>query len=226
MSTVISKKHIKCAVFDLDGTLLNTIKTINYYINFALSKNGYESIGEAICASFVGDGAAKLVQRALAHLGIYDDEAFDRVFTDYNTAYDSDPYYLTVAYDGVADTLRELRSEGVILAVLSNKPDFATRAAVDRFFGDTFSAVSGAKDGIRLKPYPDSLLAMLSELGVRCDETIYIGDSEQDILTARNASVADCVSVTWGFRSIEQLTAAGAKQLIDNPRNLLDCILK
>lgn len=225
MSTNISKNKIKCAVFDLDGTLLNTIKTINYYLNFALNQNGYGSIDEATCASFVGDGAVKLIQRALAHLGIYDEGVFDRVFTDYNTAYNADPYYLTVEYDGISEMLSALSSEGVILAVLSNKPNFATCAAVDRFFGDTFTAVSGAKEGIRLKPYPDSLLAMLSVLDVQCEETVYIGDSEQDILTARNASVGDCVSVTWGFRSIEQLTAAGAKRLVDNPRDLLDFIL-
>lgn len=225
MSTIISKNDIKCAVFDLDGTLLNTIKTINHYLNFALLKNGYGSIDEATCLSFVGDGAVKLVQRVLAHLGVCSEGAFDRVFADYNTAYDADPYYLTEVYDGIIETLMGLRSEGVILAVLSNKPDFATRATVDRFFDGIFTAVSGAKEGVPLKPYPDSLLAMLSELGVRREETIFIGDSEQDILTARNASVGDCVSVTWGFRSIEQLTAAGAKRLIDNPRNLLDYIL-
>lgn len=224
MSTIDYKNTIKCAVFDLDGTLLNTIKTINHYLNFALSKNGYGSINEQKCASFVGDGALKLVQRALDSLGVTDEGAFDRVYADYNTAYDADPYHLTEEYEGITEMLLALRERGIAIAVLSNKPDFATRSAVKYFFGDIFFAVSGAKEGVRLKPYPDSLLAMLSSIGVNPDEAVYIGDSEQDILTAKNASVAACFSVTWGFRSREQLKSAGAQQLVSNSRDLLGFI--
>jgi phosphoglycolate phosphatase len=224
MSTIDYKTKIKCAVFDLDGTLLNSIKTINYYLNFALTKNGLGSVSEADTATFVGDGARMLVSRALNRLGEGGADLFDRVFADYNAAYDADPYYLTEVYRGIPELLSALREGGITLAVLSNKPDFATRAAVSHFFGDTFAATSGAKEGVRLKPYPDSLLNMLGGLGISPDETVYIGDSDQDINTARNASVAGCISVAWGFRSREQLISSGATHLVDRPKQINDII--
>ena len=220
MSTIDYKNKTKCAVFDLDGTLLNTIKTINYYLNLALGKNGLGSISEEKCMSFVGDGAVKLVQRALTSLDVNDDEAFSRVFADYNAAYDADPYYLTEIYDGITDMLSDLRNKGISVCVLSNKPDFATKSAVSYFFGDLLSAVSGARDGVRLKPYPDSLLSMISTLGFTPAETVYIGDSQQDILTAKNAGVGGCISVTWGFRSREELISSGAEQLAYQPSDI------
>ena len=224
MSTMDYKNTIKCAVFDLDGTLLNTIKTINYYLNFALAKNGLGSVCEADTATFVGDGAGMLVSRALDRLGITDGIIYDRVFADYNAAYDADPYYLTEIYPGITELLLALRGQGIILAVLSNKPDFATRAAVSHFFGDIFTTASGAKEGVRLKPHPDSLLNMLASLSVSPAETIYIGDSDQDINTARNASVAGCISVSWGFRSREHLISSGAQHLVDTPSELGDLL--
>ena len=224
MTTKLDKKQIKCAVFDLDGTLLNTIKTINHYLNLALNKNGLGNISEEKCASFIGDGAVKLVERALFDLGADDEAVFSRVFADYNAAYDADPYYLTEIYEGVTDALYSLREQDITLAVLSNKPDFATKSAVSYFFGDAFDIVAGAIDGVRLKPHPDSLLSMLSTLGFTPSETVYVGDSQQDILTAKNASVSRCISVTWGFRSREQLISAGADCLVHTSYELLNKI--
>ena len=224
MSTIDYKNAIKCAVFDLDGTLLNTIKTINHYLNLALNKNGLGNIDEKSCMSFVGDGAAKLVLRALTSLYANNEMTFAEVFADYNRAYDADPYYLTEIYEGITDMLSDLNEMGICVCVLSNKPDFVTKSAVSHFFGDMFSAVSGARDGIRLKPSPDSLLSMISTLGFTPAETIYIGDSEQDILTAQNANVCGCISVTWGFRSREQLISSGATQLADRPSDIIEII--
>ena len=223
MSTKLNKT-IKCAVFDLDGTLLNTIKTINYYLNFALSKNGLGQIDEPNCKSFVGDGAVKLIHRALTHLGCDVDDLFDTVFTDYNEAYNRDPYYLTEPYEGISDALRVLDESGVKLAVLSNKPNFATRAAVEHFFPSTFDLVYGQRDGIPLKPSPEPILSMLCELSVTPDEVAYIGDSEPDIYTAQNASIALPISVTWGFRTRTQLISASAINLIDKPYDIINLI--
>ena len=218
--TTKDNKKIKCAVFDLDGTLLNTIKTIHFYLNLSLRKNGFCEVDERSCMAFVGDGAVKLIERSLSHIGVSDDDAFRRVFADYNKAYDADPYYLTEPYPGIKELVESLGSQGIILAVLSNKPDFATRAAVSHFFGDSFTYVSGARDGVRLKPYPDSLLSLLEGLKVDPSECAYIGDSEQDILTAENADVRGCISVTWGFRSREKLVSAGAAHLVDHPSGI------
>ena len=223
MST-LDYKNIECAVFDLDGTLLNTIKTINYYLNFALSKNGLGHIDESSCMSFVGDGAAKLIHRALDRLGADDEITFASVFRDYNEAYDADPYYLTEAYDGIGEMLAGLKRAGIKIAVLSNKPDFATRSAVSHFFGDAFSFVAGARSGVALKPDPEALLSILSQLNVDPSRAAYIGDSDQDILTARNAGVGVSISVNWGFRSREHLLSFGAERIVDGPKEILEII--
>ena len=220
MKTNIDKNAIKCAVFDLDGTLLNTIKTINYYLNFALNKNGLAAVSEDSCMAFVGDGAKKLIERALSEVGADVEEYFDSVFRDYNAAYDADPYYLTEIYPGVSELLDKLRHRGIKIAVLSNKPNFATRAAVSHFFGDSFSFVAGGREGVKLKPEPDALLSILHYLEVTQSETVYIGDSETDVLTAKNAEVARSIIVTYGFRTREQLTLAGAEILVDSPEQI------
>lgn len=224
MTTKIYKNEIKCAVFDLDGTLLNTIKTINFYLNKALKNNGLGLISESDCLEFVGHGAKKLVENALDHLNADKGVYFDSVFADYNAYYDADPYYLTEAYDGVKELLEELKKRGILLAVLSNKPDFATRSAVGRFFPETFDICHGARDGIALKPTPEALLSILNDLGVSNTETAYIGDSEPDIKTAANADVALSISVSWGFRSAERLSMAGASLIIDHPSKIIEML--
>ena len=220
MTTNIEKNTIKCAVFDLDGTLLNTIKTINYYLNFALNKNGLAAVSEDSCMAFVGDGAKKLIARALSVVGADVEDYFDSVFCDYNAAYDADPYYLTEIYPGISELLDKLNRRGIKIAVLSNKPDFATRAAVSHFFADSFSFVAGGREGVKLKPEPDALLSILHYLEVTQSETVYIGDSETDVLTAKNAEVARSIIVTYGFRTRDQLMAAGAENLVDSPEQI------
>ena len=214
---------IKCAVFDLDGTLLNTIKTINYYLNFALSEYGLASVSEQDAMSFVGDGAVKLIERALKSVG-GDVSLFDDVYKTYNEAYNSSPYYLTEPYDGIKETLMALKEQGINLAVLSNKPDFATKATVSHFFGDVFDCVLGGRDGVPLKPCPDALFDIMREMGVTPDETVYIGDSEPDVLTAKNAMIENGIFVTWGFRTEGELKNAGAKNLVNEPVQILDKI--
>ena len=219
MTSKLNKTKIKCAVFDLDGTLLNTIKTINYYLNFALEKHGLGSVSESDTMNFVGDGAVKLIERALRKIGA-DDSLFDEVFRTYNDVYNASPYYLTNAYDGIKETLLALKEQGIKLAVLSNKPDFAVKATAGRFFPDIFDIVRGGKEGVPLKPCPDALFDIMKELGVTPEETAYIGDSEPDVLTAKNAGVALSISVTYGFRTKKQLEKAGAEILIDNPAEI------
>ena len=216
-------KKIKCAVFDLDGTLLNTIKTINHYLNFALGEYGLSPVSEADCMSFVGDGAVKLIERALAKVGA-DKELFDKVYKTYNEAYNESPYYLTEVYDGIHELLFALKEQGIKLAVLSNKPDFAVKATAGMFFPDIFHIVRGGREGVPLKPNPKALFEILDELGTTPEETAYIGDSEPDVLTAKNAGVKKAIFLTHGFRTKEQLLGAGAEILIENPICILDII--
>lgn len=220
MTTKIDKMTIKCVVFDLDGTLLNTIKTITYYLNSSLSAHGLGPVSEADCMRFIGDGAVKLIERALDSVGA-DRSLFDSVYKVYNDAYNSSPYYLTEVYDGIPELLVFLRERDIRLAVLSNKPDFAVKATVAEFFSNVFDIVRGGIDGVPLKPCPDSLIKILSDLGVEPSETAYIGDSEPDVLTARNTTIGMPIFVTYGFRSREQLLAAGAEEIVDTPYDIL-----
>ena len=220
MSTIINKNKTKCAVFDLDGTLLNTIKTINHYLNLALSSHNLPSVSEADCMSFVGNGAKKLIERALDRVEA-DRTLFDEVFSTYNEAYNSSPYYLTEPYEGIIDLLDNLRARGIKLAVLSNKPDFATKAAVRHFFGDNFDLVLGGRENIPLKPSPEALHEIMRDLSVTTEQTVYIGDSEVDVITAKNAGIENAIFVTYGFRTKEQLNLAGAAAMVNSAIELL-----
>ena len=220
MSTYIYKNNIKCAVFDLDGTLLDTIKTITYYLNFALGKNGLESVSEEECMSFVGDGVRMLLLRAIEAKGEYSDELYARMYEDYNAAYNAEPHYLTEAYGGIPEMLAELKARGIRLAVLSNKPHFATRATIEKFFPDTFDIVNGGRDGVPLKPDPTSLLVTISALASSSSECAYIGDSDVDMQTAKNANTALAIGVSWGFRSRELLIESGADCIADTAADL------
>lgn len=213
------KREIKCAVFDLDGTLLNTLSTIHYYLNLTLEKYNLPLVSLDETRAMVGDGARLLISRAMGEAAA-DRELYDRVFADYNAAYNADPYYLTEPYDGIPELLGRLLGQGITLAVLSNKPDIAVKLAVEHFFPSTFTAVQGGVDGTPLKPDPTALLNMLSALGFTPDETTYIGDSEPDVLTAKNAGVAFPIAVTWGFRTADQLVSAGATNLINHPSEI------
>ena len=223
MTTKLDKNTIKCAIFDLDGTLLNTIKTINYYLNLALSTYGLGSVSEEDTMRFVGDGAIKLIERALDRVGA-DTSLFDSVYKTYNEAYNSSPYYLTEVYEGIPELLSALKGKGIRLAVLSNKPDFAVKATIGKFLPDTFDIVRGGVDGVPLKPSPDALFEILREFGFTPDETAYIGDSEPDVLTAQNAGIKNAIFVTYGFRTAEQLIYAGAKTVVDKAFDIISLI--
>ena len=211
---------IKCAVFDLDGTLLNTAKTIQYYLNLTLSKYGLPTVSEADTKRMVGNGARILITRAMGDRA-NDTELYDKVYRDYNEAYDADPYYLTEPYEGIPEMLSALREQGITLAVLSNKPDTAVKLAAEHFFPGVFTSVLGAREGIPLKPDPTALFNMLESLNISPSETTYIGDSEPDVLIAKAASVGLPIAVTWGFRTVEQLKNVGAENFADHPRDIV-----
>lgn len=217
---------IKCCIFDLDGTLLYTIPSITYHINNVFKEEGFFPITEDDCRRFIGNGASKLIERSLRRVGAYSEEVHKRVLAAYNRAYDSDPYYLTEPYEGTALVIDKLRSRGVKLAVLSNKPDSTARLAVEHFFPDSFGVVMGGRDGLPLKPAPDSTHALLAELGISPSDTAFIGDSDVDILTGKNAGVAVTVGAAWGFRGREELERAGADVIADSAMDALSELLR
>lgn len=210
---------IKCCIFDLDGTILNTITTITYFVNKTLQKLGYPTITEEQCKYFVGNGARLLVARTLAHFGNTDNATVDAVLAEYDRDYKSSPYYLTDKYDGIDELLSGLRRAGVSLAVVSNKQDRIAKDAVAHFFPEVFDLTVGGRDGVPLKPAPDAPLAVLSELGFAPDECAFVGDTAVDVQTGKNMGAAAVIGVSWGFRKREELVAAD--HIVETPAEIL-----
>ncbi|MBQ8720394.1 MAG: HAD hydrolase-like protein [Clostridia bacterium] len=216
---------IKCFIFDLDGTLLNTLDTIRFYLNKMLKNNSLSEISLEDCRAFVGDGARNLVERALRANGVDDGERVEKLTAEYVGGYNADPYFLTELYDGVREIINELSERGFILAVLSNKPDSSVKPIIEKFLPGVFRAVRGARAGEALKPQPDTTYALIDELGLAPEECAFVGDTGIDILTAKNASLALSVGVAWGFRDAEHLADAGADIVVSKATDFLAEVL-
>ena len=208
------------AIFDLDGTLLDTLEDIKDAVNVTMAAFGFPERSLEEVRSFVGNGAAKLLERSLPSGRTGD---FDRILAFYDEYYTAHSLIKTAPYPGVHEVLRELCRREVKLAVVSNKQDPAVKLLVRRFFGDTVSVAIGERPGVRIKPAPDTAEAAMRELISLPEECVYVGDSDVDLLSARAAGV-DSVSVTWGFRTEAFLRSRGAERLISSPKELLDII--
>ena len=218
------KKQYKLAVFDLDGTVLDTLSDLADSMNAVLLEGGYPThTREAIC-SFVGNGIRNLVERALPQ-STPEGEVL-AVYESFKSYYGAHCAEKTAPYEGVLPMLSRLRREGIRTAVLSNKADFATKALCQRYFGGLFDLVAGEREaeGVRKKPAPDALFSMMRQLAVMPAETVYIGDSDVDVLTAQNAGV-DALFVSWGFRDATFLQAHGAIRIFDTAEALAAAIL-
>ena len=157
----------------------------------------------------------------LSYSGADDEETFDKVYGDYMKAYDADVLYLTYIYDGIKETLEALKEKGIELAVLSNKPDFAARSAVEMFFGkDYFDVVFGQRENVAIKPDPAGVFEILDILAAEKEDCLYIGDTAVDMKTGKSAGLYT-VGVLWGFREKEELESANADSIIESPEELL-----
>ena len=212
----------KAAVFDMDGTILNTLADLTDSINAALAHESLPPRTEEEVRAFIGNGAVKLVERAVPPET--DGETVRRVLDYYRPYYEAHAQIKTEPYPGVTEALTALRAAGVLLAVVSNKPDGATQKLAARYFPGMFSAVAGARDGVAVKPAPDLLAEAMRALGVRPEETAYVGDSDVDIETAKNAGTA-CVSVAWGFKGEPFLREHGAALVVRDAAALLKALL-
>ncbi len=209
------------AVFDLDGTLLNTLGDLTDALNFALRAEGFKPRTKEEVRGFVGNGISMLIQRAVPI--DCPKESLERVrlkFTEYYSTHCADN---TFPYSGVLKTLCELKRNGVHIAVVSNKADYAVQHLVKKNFGDIIDYAAGEMGNIPLKPAPDLLYKVISRFGATNENTIYIGDSEVDIQTAKNAGL-DHISVSWGFKSREQLERAGALIIVQDAEELVKII--
>lgn len=212
-------KRYTTIIFDLDGTLLYTLDDLKNAVNYALVKCGYPERSLEEVREFVGNGVRKLVERAVP-VGTSVDN-IDKVFEVFKKYYDMHATDNTRLYEGINEALHTLKEQGYNLAIVSNKIQSAVDILHERFFEDTIKISIGDREGQRRKPAPDSVLSVMKYFGTEKGETLYVGDSEVDVLTAKNAQV-DCISVSWGFRNTSDLIAAGATVIVDTPQQLIE----
>lgn len=211
-------KEYQTYIFDLDGTLLNTLADLAASTNYALRAHGLPERTTEEVRMFVGNGVKKLMERAVPQ-GL-DNPEFEETFATFREHYLQHSLDTTSPYPGIAALLRELRCRGKRVAIVSNKFYAATQELARHFFFDTVEVAIGEREDIRKKPAPDTVLEAMRQMGVGKDGAVYIGDSEVDVQTARNVGIP-CVSVLWGFRDRDFLLGHGASCFVERPEEIL-----
>ena len=208
---------IDAVIFDLDGTLLNTLEDLKNSTNFALNELGFpkRSIEEVRC--FVGNGVRKLIERAVPHS--CDKETIEKCLEIFKKNYSENMYNNTAPYNSILEILKDLRNNGMKIGVVSNKFDFAVKELCKKYFEDLVDIAIGQADDVPKKPAPYGVLKAIKLLGA--ENVVYIGDSEVDVQTAKNADIP-CIGVTWGFRDRKDLE--GADFIIDKPHDIINII--
>ena len=212
---------MKACIFDLDGTLTNTLESMTYSVNLTLKEMGLSQITKDQCRMFVGNGARVLIEESLKVSGDPKASRIEEGMKIYGRIFDQNCTYHVTPYEGIPEMLKALKDRGIHLAVLSNKPDRQTVKVVKEIFGDNiFDYAQGQKDGIRRKPAPDGVWYLMEQMQVSKEECLYIGDSEVDAATGKNAGLKT-IGVLWGFRDREELLEHGACALAACPEELL-----
>ncbi len=218
---------IKACIFDLDGTLCNTLDSIAYFCNQTLKQLGYPNIPTNKYRSLVGNGAEQLIHN-MFHI-VHPTYTLDDVHTAkqiFMDLYKEDPLKCVTLYDGILPLLHTLKSNGILLAILSNKPHVLTKLSVPKLFGEhLFDVWYGQRDEIPRKPAPDGALIIMKELSVQPSQCLFIGDSDVDMHTGNNASMKTA-GVLWGYRSKEELLHAGAQMIASTPSDIQNFIFQ
>ncbi len=212
----------KAVIFDLDGTLLNTIDDLGDSVNYVLKKHNYPTFSIEEYKYKVGNGMRKLIERSLPENKL-NDETIEQVLAEFMAYYSEHKMDKTAPYDNIEQLLKTLKQKGVKTAVVTNKAHISAKPLMDEVFPDLFDAVIGQKEGVPTKPDPTSVFAVMKELGVSADECLYLGDSGVDMQTAKNAGIFG-IGVLWGFRKADELIENGAKKLIGKPQELLELL--
>lgn len=218
---MLEKKEWDTVIFDLDGTLLNTLEDLKDSVNFALGEAGMPLRSMEEIRLFVGNGVMRLMELSVPE-GKENPE-FDKVFEAFKEYYSLHCNDKTGLYDHVEELLRELKSRGYKMAIVSNKYYDAVQELKEQYFAEYIQVAIGEKAGINRKPAPDTVIEALKMLESTRESAVYVGDSEVDIATAKNA-LMDCISVTWGFRTKEEQQKAGGKVFVDDPLEILDLL--
>lgn len=212
----------KAVVFDLDGTILSTLEDLYNSVSFALAKNNHPARTIDEVRSFVGNGIRKLMERSVPEGTAV--ESIDRVHSDFTEHYKVHCNDKTRPYDGILQMLSTLKQNGIKLAVLSNKADYAVKELCSIHFDGLLDESAGEIAGIPRKPSPEGVHIILEKLGVSPSECAYVGDSDVDVQTAKNSGL-DCVAVDWGFRDRDNLLRAGAKTIVSTPEELTKALI-
>ena len=210
----------KTYIFDLDGTLLDTLNDLHASCNYALRTHGMPERSLEEVRQFVGNGVKKLMERAIPN-GL-DNPLFEETLQTFRQHYLLHNLDTTLPYPGIMEMLQQLKAQGKRIAVVSNKFYAATQDLCKHFFGDTIQVAIGEREDIKKKPAPDTVLEALRQLQVTKQDAVYVGDSEVDVETARNSGIP-CISVLWGFRSKSFLLSHGATTFIETPNELTNC---
>ncbi|MCH5194382.1 MAG: HAD family hydrolase [Oscillospiraceae bacterium] len=215
---------MKLIIFDLDGTLVDSLEDLADAANYAMKHFGYPVHPIEAFRYFVGNGIPKLIERCLLESERSPEriEEVRAVFSGYYNVHFADK---TRPYDGIPELLDKLRSEGVRTAVASNKSDDFTHVITDSFFKGTFDAVIGSREGVPRKPAPDIVFDIMKELGADASDTYFAGDSNVDMYTAKNAGIR-AIGCLWGFRTKEELLEGGADFLAENPWSIFDILFE
>lgn len=208
-------------IFDLDGTLLNTLDDLQDSLNDTLIKNGFSPKSTVDVKRFVGNGVRNLVRMSVPES--CDEDEVTRVLEEFKENYKNNMQNKTRPYNGIMELLLDLNRFNYKIAIVSNKYDTAVKSLARTYFGNLIPVAIGETSEIKRKPSPDSIFTAIKELGADIESTILVGDSETDVQTAKNAGIP-CIGVTWGFRSREVLRNEGADYLIDTPKELLTLI--
>lgn len=212
---------IKVIIFDLDGTLLNTLDDLADSTNFALSEFNYPTRSKEEIRTFVGNGVAKLIERAIPD-GKHNPN-FNKCLEIFKQHYSINKYNKTAPYNDIINLLIELKEKNYKIAVVSNKFDLAVKDLCQKYFPNLIDVAIGENEaaGINKKPSSDTVNLVLQQLNLNSNQAIYVGDSDVDILTAKNSNMP-CVSVTWGFRDKEFLIKNNAQIIINTPKEIID----
>lgn len=213
---------MKACIFDLDGTLTDTLESLVYSVNATLEEMRLPGITKEQCQAFVGNGARRLLEDSLEAAGDAGHTRIEEAMEIYKRIFDMNCTYKVKPYEGIMEVLKALKEGNVKTAVLSNKPHGQTVKVVSEVIGEEWiDWAQGQQEQIARKPDPEAVYSILKRFGIKKEEALYIGDSEVDIKTGHNAGLTT-IGVTWGFRSREQLIEAGALNLIDKAGELLE----
>lgn len=212
----------KLVIFDMDGTILNTIQDLTNAVNHALAKFNYSKRTLEEVKSFVGNGIVNLMKRAIGEQ--LNQEDFDKVFKEFCVYYDEHCNDNTKPYNGIVELVQNLKTNNIYTAVVSNKAHFAVEKLVKLHFNNLFDLFQGATNDIKIKPSPDSVNAIIEKLNVDKKDCVYVGDSEVDIQTASNAQI-DCISVSWGFKTKDFLKSNNASIIVNNVDELKKALI-